>query len=95
MPLLKISGSDEIILTAKKHCGSDDGTYQDDAPSRDPTIECNLGSIIAGVLGSRSIIAGVCTLPEVGVELADPGATAEATQVESRQKPIRLIDERE
>ncbi len=31
---------------------------------------------------------------EVLVELAEPGATATATQVETRQKPIRLIDER-
>ena len=31
---------------------------------------------------------------EVAVELAAPGATAELTGIESRQKPIRLIDER-
>lgn len=31
---------------------------------------------------------------EVAVELAAPGATAAETQVESRQKPIRLIDRR-
>ncbi|MCY3596864.1 MAG: phenylacetate--CoA ligase family protein, partial [Rhodospirillales bacterium] len=31
---------------------------------------------------------------EVSVELATAGATAKVTQVERRQKPIRLIDER-
>jgi phenylacetate-CoA ligase len=31
---------------------------------------------------------------EVGVTLCDPGGTAAATQIDSRQKPIRLIDER-
>ena len=31
---------------------------------------------------------------EVGVTLCDPGGTAIATQIDSRQKPIRLIDER-
>jgi phenylacetate-CoA ligase len=31
---------------------------------------------------------------EVGVTLCDPGGTAMATQIDSRQKPIRLIDER-
>ena len=31
---------------------------------------------------------------EVGVELTGPGGTAALTQIESRQKPIRLIDER-
>ncbi len=31
---------------------------------------------------------------EVAVTLCDPGGTAAATQIDSRQKPIRLIDER-
>jgi phenylacetate-CoA ligase len=31
---------------------------------------------------------------EVGVTLCDPGGTAAATQIDSRQKPVRLIDER-
>ena len=31
---------------------------------------------------------------EVGVEICAPGETAAATQIDSRQKPIRLIDER-
>jgi phenylacetate-CoA ligase len=31
---------------------------------------------------------------EVGVTLCNPGGTATATQIDSRQKPIRLIDER-
>ncbi|MGI9520268.1 MAG: phenylacetate--CoA ligase family protein [Hyphomicrobiaceae bacterium] len=31
---------------------------------------------------------------EIGVSLAPPGATAQATGLETRQKPIRLIDER-
>ncbi len=31
---------------------------------------------------------------EVGVTLCNPGGTAGATQIDSRQKPIRLIDER-
>jgi phenylacetate-CoA ligase len=31
---------------------------------------------------------------EVSVALCDPGGTAAATQIDSRQKPIRLIDER-
>jgi len=32
---------------------------------------------------------------EVGVELVEPGATAPLTQIDVRQKPIRLIDERQ
>jgi phenylacetate-CoA ligase len=31
---------------------------------------------------------------EVAVVLCPPGGTAAATQIDSRQKPIRLIDER-
>ena len=31
---------------------------------------------------------------EVGVELVAPGETAAETQIDSRQKPIRLIDRR-
>lgn len=31
---------------------------------------------------------------EVRVELAAPGETAPLTQIESRRKPIRLVDER-
>ena len=31
---------------------------------------------------------------EVEVTLCEPGGTAAATQIDSRQKPIRLIDER-
>lgn len=31
---------------------------------------------------------------ELGVELAAPGATAPLTQIDSRQKPVRLLDER-
>ena len=31
---------------------------------------------------------------DMRVELVPPGATAELTQIEKRQKPIRLIDER-
>lgn len=31
---------------------------------------------------------------DVGVTLCDPGGTAAATQIDSRQKPIRLVDER-
>ena len=32
---------------------------------------------------------------DVGIALCEPGGTATATQIDSRQKPIRLIDERE
>ena len=32
---------------------------------------------------------------EVGVDLAAPGATGPLTGIESRQKPVRLIDERD
>ena len=31
---------------------------------------------------------------EVAVQLCAPGETASATQIDTRQKPIRLIDER-
>ena len=31
---------------------------------------------------------------EVGIELVAPGATASVTQIDVRQKPIRLLDER-
>ena len=43
---------------------------------------------IAGLLRQR---LGV----EVGVELVGPGETAGLTEIETRQKPIRLIDARE
>ena len=31
---------------------------------------------------------------DIAVKLADPGALADLTQIENRQKPIRLIDQR-
>ena len=46
-----------------------------------------LAQRVAGLLRER---LGV----EVGVELVAPGDTAPLTQIESRQKPIRLLDER-
>jgi phenylacetate-CoA ligase len=54
------------------------------------TIESRGGSDAAelGALLRRGL--GV----DVGVALCPPGGTAAATQIDSRQKPIRLIDER-
>lgn len=49
--------------------------------------DTNLQRAFAELLARRS---GV----ELRVELAAPGATAALTQIDSRQKPIRLIDER-
>jgi phenylacetate-CoA ligase len=46
-----------------------------------------LAAAFAGLLSQR---IGV----QMQVELAAPGATAPFTQVDSRQKPLRLIDER-
>jgi len=51
--------------------------------SRGGTDEAELASLLRNGLGI-----------EVAVRLADPGATAADTQIEVRQKPIRLIDER-
>jgi phenylacetate-CoA ligase len=58
--------------------------------SMEVTIESRGGSDAAelGALLRRGL--GV----DVGVALCPPGGTAAATQIDSRQKPIRLIDER-
>ncbi len=64
-----------------------------DASGRDDmvvTIESR-GNSDAGVL-AEMLRRGLGV--EVGVVLCEPGGTAEATQIDTRQKPTRLIDER-
>ena len=56
----------------------------------DVTLESRGGSD-AGQLGEM-LRRGLGV--EVGVTLCEPGGTAAATQVDVRQKPLRLIDER-
>lgn len=51
--------------------------------SRGGTDEATLAALLRQGLGV-----------EVGIALCEPGGTAAATQIDSRQKPIRLIDER-
>jgi phenylacetate-CoA ligase len=54
------------------------------------TIESRGGTDEAALIALLRQGLGV----EVGVTLCEPGGTAAATQIDSRQKPIRLIDER-
>ena len=54
------------------------------------TIESRGGTEAAALAGLLRRGLGV----DVGVTLCDPGGTAAATQIDSRQKPIRLVDER-
>ena len=64
-----------------------------DASGRDDmvvTIESRSGSDAGDLAEVLRRGLGV----EVAVTLCAPGATAEATQIDTRQKPIRLIDER-
>lgn len=68
--------------------------YRDPSTRRDDlvvTIETRGGSNAAEL--SEVLRRGLGV--EVGVRLCAPGETAAATQIETRQKPIRLIDERE
>ena len=48
------------------------------------------GDVGVEVDGAVNVDVGV----EVGVELVGPGGTADLSEIERRQKPIRLIDER-
>lgn len=54
------------------------------------TLESRGGTDVGALAGLLRRGLGV----EVGVALCEPGGTAAATQVDTRQKPIRLIDER-
>jgi phenylacetate-CoA ligase len=69
------------------HLTRDGATQRDDMivtiESRGGTDEAQLVALLRQGLGV-----------EVGVKLCPPGGTAAATQIDSRQKPIRLIDER-
>lgn len=69
------------------HLTRDGATQRDDMivtiESRGGTDEAQLVALLRQGLGV-----------EVGVVLCGPGGTAAATQIDSRQKPIRLIDER-
>jgi phenylacetate-CoA ligase len=67
--------------------------HRDPATQRDElvvTIESRGGTDAAQLATLLRQGLGV----EVGVALCAPGGTADATQIDSRQKPIRLIDER-
>ncbi|ANU06365.1 phenylacetate--CoA ligase family protein [Paraurantiacibacter namhicola] len=64
-----------------------------DASGRDAmrvTLESRGGTDAAALADTLKQGLGV----EVDVELAEPGGTAAATQIDTRQKPLRLIDER-
>jgi phenylacetate-CoA ligase len=70
------------------HLTRDSATQRDDMMV---TIESRGGTDQAQLIGLLRMGLGV----EVGVALCPPGGTAAATQIDSRQKPIRLIDERQ
>jgi phenylacetate-CoA ligase len=71
----------EYVCHLRRNAGRDD---------MEVTIESRGGSD-AGELG-EVLRRGLGV--EVGVTLCPPGGTAAATQIDTRQKPIRLIDER-
>ena len=73
----------EYVCIAERHAGREDMTVRIENRG-DPTAP--VGAFEA-LLKTR---LGV----EIAVELAAPGALAELTQIERRQKPIRLIDRR-
>ncbi len=74
----------EFVCRVRALGGRDEMTVMVEA--NEPNVEC-LRTRIADILRQAIGVA-------IGVELAPPGATAAATQIEARQKPIRLIDER-
>jgi phenylacetate-CoA ligase len=71
----------EYVCHLKRTEGRDDMIVT--IESRGGTDEVALSALLRQGLGV-----------EVGVTLCEPGGTAAATQIDSRQKPIRLIDER-
>ncbi len=71
----------EYVCQLRRHQGRDDMVVM--IESRGGTDETQLTALLRQGLGV-----------EVAVVLCDPGGTAMATQIDSRQKPIRLIDER-
>jgi phenylacetate-CoA ligase len=71
----------EYVCHLRRTDGRDDITV---------TIESRGGTNAAALVALLRQGLGV----EVGVTLCNPGGTATATQIDSRQKPIRLIDER-
>jgi phenylacetate-CoA ligase len=71
----------EYVCHLRRDAGRDDMIVT--IESRGGTDEAQLAALLRQGLGV-----------EVGVTLCDPGGTAAATQIDSRQKPIRLIDER-
>ena len=59
------------------------------------TVVAEAGSGAAGLVGRMQAMLKSALGIEVRIELVSAGATAALTQVERRQKPIRLIDERD
>ena len=76
-----LTGEYVCRLTRDRHSGRDDMLVV--LESRGGTDPRQLAAVLRQGLGV-----------EVAVELCAPGATAAATQIDVRQKPIRLIDER-
>ncbi len=74
----------EYICRLRRIDGRDALTVVVEARAAGPALVAELEALLKRGLGVS-----------VAVELAAPGATATATQVESRQKPIRLLDERD
>jgi phenylacetate-CoA ligase len=71
----------EYVCHLRRREGRDDMIVT--IESRGGTDEAALAALLRQGLGV-----------DVGVTFCDPGGTAAATQIDSRQKPIRLIDER-
>lgn len=71
----------EYVCNLRRHEGRDDLLVT--IESRGGTDAVALGAMLRNGLGV-----------DVAVALCEPGGTAAATQIDSRQKPIRLIDER-
>lgn len=73
----------EYVCRVERRAGREEMTVVAEATARNP----GLVDAAEAVLRTRLGVA-------IAVELTEPGGTAELTQIERRQKPIRLIDAR-
>ncbi|MEO0680542.1 MAG: AMP-binding protein [Pseudomonadota bacterium] len=73
----------EYVCRVERRKARDEMTVVAEARHRSPGMIDALEAVLKERLGVQ-----------IGVELTEPGGTAELTQIERRQKPIRLIDAR-
>ncbi|MEM9047937.1 MAG: phenylacetate--CoA ligase family protein [Pseudomonadota bacterium] len=73
----------EFVCRVESQAGREEMVVTVEAASEDPALPAAMEAALRSRLGVQ-----------IGVEVVPPGGTAALTQIESRQKPIRLIDGR-